>query len=302
MNLFVTGATGYIGSVATEHLVRAGHTLTALARSERSQALLAERGTTPVSGELKDTARVAELASAADAVVWVATSNREDIDAPAVYAVLERLRGTGKTFLYTSGVWVHGNTQGLGDEDSPLDAAEIVAWRRPVEQRVLATPGIRGLVLRPGIAYGRNGGIPSMFTASATERGAARFVGPGDNRWATVFVDDLADLYRRALEGAPAGSVLIGVQGASLSVREIARAASLGVSSAGGRVDSWPLAEARVELGTFADALVLDQCFSSARAELLLGWRPQGPSIAEELRHGSYARASAALAARGGRS
>jgi nucleoside-diphosphate-sugar epimerase len=296
MNVFVTGATGYIGSVVTEQLVRAGHTLTALARSESSQASLAERGVRPVRGELADTARVAELASAADGVVWVATSNREDVDAPAVYAVLERLRGSGKTFLYTSGVWVHGDTHGRGDEDSPLDAAEIVAWRVPVERRVLDTPGIRALVLRPGIAYGRNGGIPAMFAGSVSARGAARFVGSGHNRWASVFVEDLADLYRRALELAPAGSVLIGVQGASSRVSEIARAASFGMGG-GGRIESWPLAVARAELGAFADALVLDQEFSAARAERLIGWRPEGPSILEELRRGSYARASAAPAA-----
>ena len=296
MNLFVTGATGYIGSVATEHLARAGHKLTALARSEQSQTLLDRRGLTPVRGELTDTARVAELASRADAVVWIATSNREDVDAPAVHAVLERLRGSGKTFLYTSGVWVHGNTRGLGDEDSPLDAAELVAWRVPVERRVLATRGIRGLVLRPGIAYGRNAGIPSMLTASVTERGRARFVGSGDNRWATVGVDDLAELYVRTLESAPAGSVLVGVHGGSFPVREIARAASAG-AGAGDRVESWPLPAARAELGAFADALALDQQFSAARAERLLGWRPTGPSIVEELRRGSYAVTSAAPAA-----
>src|SRR5690349_20376806 len=237
MNLFITGATGYIGSVVTEHLLRAGHTLTALARSENSHASLAERGVTPVRGELADTARVAELASAADGVVWVATSNREDVDTPAIFAVLERLRGSGKTFLYTSGVWVHGDTHGRGDEESPLDSAEVVAWGVPVERRVLDTPGIRALVLRPGIAYGRDGGIPAMFARSVSARGVARFVGQGDNRWASVFVEDLADLYRRSLEAAPAGSVLIGVQGASSPVREIARAASLGMGG-GGRVES----------------------------------------------------------------
>lgn len=296
MNLFVTGATGYIGSVTTEHLTRAGHTLTALARSEHSQARLAAQGVTQVRGELSDTARLAELASAAEGVVWMATSNREEIDAPAVDAILERLRGSGKTFLYTSGVWVHGNTRGRGDEDSPLDAAELVAFRVPVERRVLTTPGIRGLVVRPGIVYGRNGGIPSMLSASAAASGAARFVGTGENRWATVWVDDLADLYVRTLERAPAGSVLIGVHGAAFRVREIARAASAGAGAAE-RVVSWPLSEARVELGAFADALVLDQELSSARAERLLGWRPRGPSIVEELRGGSYAIASAAPAA-----
>jgi len=295
MNIFVTGATGYIGSVVTERLLEAGHAITALVRSER-ELTRAPRGITPALGDLADAQGVAELASRSDAVVWVATSNREDIDAPAVSAILERLRGTGKTFLYTSGVWVHGNTRGVGNEDSPLEPAKSVRWRVPLERRVLATLGVRAVIVRPGIVYGRNGGIPALLAASVSTHGAARFIGTGENRWATVYLDDLADLYRRAVEGAQSGSVLIGVQGPSFRVRAIAAAAAEGAGAAG-RTLSWPLEEARVELGAFADALVLDQEFHATRAERTLDWRPTGPTILDELRSGSYAKKVAAPAA-----
>ncbi|MDY7228554.1 NAD-dependent epimerase/dehydratase family protein [Hyalangium rubrum] len=289
MKILVTGATGYIGTAVTEALIRAGHQVQGLARSDAARGKLEARGIQPVRGELSDTAGLAALVPGVDAVIWAATSNTEALDAPAVTAMLERMAGTGKAFLYTSGVWVHGDTRGaVVDEDSPLRSAELVAWRPAVERRVLATPGIRGIILRPGIVYGRAGGIPGMLTSSAREAGAARFVGAGENHWPVVFLEDLADLYLRAVERAPAGTVLLASQGPGVKLKALATAASEG-AGAGGRTTSWNLEEARKQLGAFADALALDQQVSARRAEQLLGWAPHGPSILEELRSGSYA-------------
>jgi nucleoside-diphosphate-sugar epimerase len=261
-----------------------------LSRSRAGDGRLG-RGIEPVRGDLGDVSRLAELTRHVDAVVWAATANREDVDAPAIGAMLARMAGTGKTFLYTSGTWVHGESRGeIVNEATPLAPAEIVAWRVAVEQQVLAAPGLRPLVIRPGIVYGSGGGIPAMFSASLREHGAVRVVGNGENRWAVVFRDDLAKLYVRALAAAPDGSVLIGAQGTTDCVLDLARAASFG-QGGDGRVVAWPLAEARKELGVFADALALDQRVSSARAERLLGWKPMGPSIVDELSRGSYARA-----------
>jgi nucleoside-diphosphate-sugar epimerase len=289
MNILITGATGYVGSAVAAALVAAGHHVRGLSRSAEGDARLASSGIEPVRGELGDRAPLAALTTSVDAVVWAATANRQDLDAPAIEAMLERLTGTGKTFLYTSGTWVHGDTHGdVVSEDSPLVPAELVAWRVAVERRVLATSGLRALVIRPGIVYGSGGGIPAMLTASVSSHGAARFVGTGENRWSVVFREDLAELYVRALAAAPAGTVLLGAQGASEKVLDLARAASEG-RGAEGRVLAWPLAEARQELGIFADALTLDQRVSAARAERMLGWKPKGPPILEELRRGSYA-------------
>jgi nucleoside-diphosphate-sugar epimerase len=292
MRILVTGATGYIGSAVAEALVRGGQRVLGLSRSPGSDVRLASRGIEPKGGDLRDTVHLAGLTTEVDAVVWAATANREDVDAPAIDAMLARLAGTAKTFLYTSGTWVHGDTRGaIANEESPLAPAEIVAWRVAVERRVLAAPGVRSIVIRPGIVYGGGGGIPAMFAASLRSHGAVRFVGTGENRWAVVSRDDLAELYVRALADAPAGSVLIGAHGTSDTVLDLARAASLG-QGAGGRVVSWPLARAREELGTFADALALDQRVSAERARRMLGWKPAGPSIVDELARGSYADAS----------
>lgn len=290
MKILVTGATGYVGSALAGALVRTGRSVLGLSRSAEGDARLASRGIAAIRGELGDPARLGELTEPVDAVVWAATANRQDVDAPAIDAMLARLAGSGKTFVYTSGTWVHGDTKGaIVTEESPLAPAEIVAWRAAVEQRVLKTPGVRSIVIRPGIVYGGGGGIPAMFSESLRAHGAVRFVGSGENRWALVFRADLAELYVRALASAPAGSVLLAVQASSHRVLDLARAASVG-QGAEGRVVAWPLEEARKELGAFADALALDQRASAARAERLLGWKPVGPSIVEELQQGSYAK------------
>ncbi|PTL78798.1 NAD-dependent epimerase/dehydratase family protein [Vitiosangium sp. GDMCC 1.1324] len=289
MKILVTGATGYIGSAVAESLTRAGHQVQGLARSDEAEQKLRSHGIQPVRGDLANTTTIAALVQGVDAVIWTATANREDVDAPAVAAMLERMAGSGKAFLYTSGVWVHGETGGtVADETRPLNPAKLVAWRPAVEQRVLSTPGIRGIVLRPGIVYGRASGIPAMLVSSAREGGAARFVGPGENHWPVVFIEDLADLYLRAIERAPAGTVLLAVQGSSVKLKDIAAAASQGAGK-GGKTASWPLEEARNQFGGFADALALDQKCSARRAEQLLGWVPKGPGILDELSRGSYA-------------
>jgi nucleoside-diphosphate-sugar epimerase len=291
MRIIMTGATGYIGSAVADALVRANHAVTGVAHTTRARADLVERGIHVIVGDIAAPEKLADqiASDAPDAVVWVATANRADIDAPAVDAILERLQGTGAAFIYTSGAWVHGETgDAVIDEDAPLHPVELVEWRVAVERRVLETVGVRGIVIRPGIVYGHGGGIPAMMTTSARNEGAARFVGTGHNRWPLVFIEDLADLYRRAVEKAPAATVLLGVAPTTCSVLDIARAASEG-AGANGRTTAWPVEDARKQLGAFADALAIDQArLSGRRAEVTLGWRPHGPSIVDELRTGSY--------------
>jgi nucleoside-diphosphate-sugar epimerase len=176
------------------------------------------------------------------------------------------------------------------DETSPPNPAALVAWRQAVEDRVLqgAKRGIRSIVIRPAIVYGRGGGIPAGFVDSARKEGAARYIGSGKNHWPMVHLDDLADLYLLAVEKAPAGTLLLGASGESQPVREIAEAASRGAGS-GGRTVATPLEEARKAMGPYADALVLDQLASGRKAREMLGWQPHRPDILEEMERGSYA-------------
>ena len=291
MKIFLTGATGYIGSAVTERLQRAGHELSALARSDAADAKLKNAGIRPLRGDFSQPQSVGSAARAADGVISLATTYDPNIDGPAIDAILDALAGSNKPFIYTSGIWSHGDTEGkVVDELSPPKPAQVVRWRQAVEDRVLqsAARGIRSIVIRPAIVYGRGGGIPAGFTESAQKEGAARYVGTGENRWPFVHVDDLADLYALALEKAPPGTLLLGVSGPSHRVREVAEAASRG-AGAGGKTTGWPLEEARAKLGPSADAMVLDQQATGRRAEQLLGWRPSRPSVLEDMEHGSYA-------------
>ena len=291
MKVFLTGASGYIGTAVADRLRSAGHTITGLARSDATAKRLKAAGIEPVRGDFSNPATVGSAARAADGVISMATTYDPAVDGPAVDAILDALAGSNKPFVYTSGIWSHGDTGGkVVDESSPPHPAAIVQWRQAVEDRVrqAARRGIRTVVIRPAIVYGRGGGIPAGFVESARKEGAARYVGTGNNRWPFVHVDDLADLYLLALERAPAGSLLLGVAGPSRPVRDVAAAASRG-AGAGGRTVAWPLEEARQKLGPYADALVLDQQASGRRAQELLGWHPNRPDVLEDIERGSYA-------------
>lgn len=291
MKVFLTGATGHIGSAVAERLRSAGHQVSALARSDASAAKLTSAGIQPLRGDFSNPASVGSAARAADGVISMATTYDAKLDGPAIDAILDALAGSNQPFIYTSGIWSHGDTAGkVVDENSPPRPATLVAWRQAVEERVLrgAKRGIRTIVIRPAIVYGRAGGIPAGFVESARKHGAAQYVGGGENRWPFVHVDDLADLYLLALEKAPPATLLLGVNGPSYRVREVAAAASRG-AGAGGKTAAWPLEQAQEKLGAYADALALDQQASGRRAQELLGWRPYRPDVIEDIERGSYA-------------
>ncbi|MBV9848887.1 MAG: NAD-dependent epimerase/dehydratase family protein [Armatimonadetes bacterium] len=293
MNVFLTGATGYIGSAAAQALREAGHQVTGLARSDEAAQKLQERGLSARRGDLSDSDSLAAGARAADAVIHTASANDATsprTDPPAITAMLDAVAGTDKPFIYTGGTWEVGDTGGqVVDETFVGQPAALVAWRPAVTQRVLdaAWRGVQSVVIRPGLVYGHGGGMMAMLIQEARRDGVVRYIGTGENHWTMVHVDDLADLYVRAL-GAPAGTLLFGAAGDPVQARDAAEAASLG-GGAGGRTQSWPLEEARQVLGPLADALVLDQQVSGARAQRLLGWNPQSPSVLDDLAHGSYA-------------
>ena len=300
MNVFLTGATGYVGSAIADALLAAGHSVTGLARSEDAARKLIEKGITPRRGDLRSLDGLQAGARAFDGIIHAGTTNDGPSDTAAVCAMLDAVRGSRKPFVYTSGIWVLGDTGGkIADETAPLKPAALVAWRPGLERLVLAAAqdAVRAIVLRPAIVYGQGGGVTADLVRSARETGAARYVGTGENRWPLVHVADLGDLYRRAVEKAPSGALLHAAHGEAYRVRELAEAASVG-AGAGGRTEAWPLEEARKALGPYADALVLDQQVSGAKAKSTLGWSPHGPDALEDLRCGSYAAARASQARR----
>jgi len=293
MEVFLTGATGYIGSAVAEALQKAGHKVTGLARTDEKSKQLEARGVRACLGDLLKPETVTAPARAAEGVIHTASTNDANAaqaDATVVRAILKTLEGTGKPFVYTSGVWVLGSTgDKVADEHTPVNPTPLVAHRPAIEQEVLAYKdrGVRTIVIRPAPVYGRGGSGPKMFTQSARETGAARYVGDGQNRWPFVDVDDLAQLYVLALEKAKPGSLYNAAHGSSYRVREVAEAASIG-AGAKGKTQAWPLDEARKTMHAFADALVLDQQVSSEKAKKELGWSPRAASVLDDLKTGSY--------------
>jgi nucleoside-diphosphate-sugar epimerase len=285
MRIFLTGATGYVGGVVGGALRKAGHEVIGLARTPESGRKLEQNGIIPQRGDLDDPGALAEVAASADTTIH--TAFRRDVNAPLadqafVNAALGRL-GSGQTFLYTSGVWVMGNTEKDADEESPLAPPDVVAWRPAVERKVLgaAGRGVRAVVVRPAMVYGRGGGVVAEFFRSARETGAAVVIGNGDNHWSFVHVDDLADLYVRALDARP-GSLYV-ASGEVQRVRDVAAEASR-AAGAEGRIRTWPVEEAFRQLGPFVHGLALDQRITSRKAERELRWKANAPAVIEEIR------------------
>jgi nucleoside-diphosphate-sugar epimerase len=273
MKIFLTGGSGYIGRATIDALVRHGHTVEALVRSDRAAEAVSARGAVPVRGGLDDLGVLNSAAARAEAVVHLAQAQTGDEDLAAATAMQDGI-GSG-TYVHTGGTWVYGDTHGIVDETAPWNPPSVVAWRRPVEEAVLqrADKGGRPVVVQPGLLYGgENRLIDAFFAQPGREAGAVPYIGDGANRWALVHIDDIAELYVAALKAKP-GSVYAGVGGVNPTARECAQAIarSLGLD---GRTASITLEQARERMGPVADAFALDQQVTPARAGAELGWTP----------------------------
>jgi nucleoside-diphosphate-sugar epimerase len=286
MRIFLTGATGYVGSAVLDALFRGGHEVTALVRDPARAEELAQRGTQVIVGELSKPASYGDAADASDALVHTASEGSKrarEVDAHAIDALLKAASrraagGMATTLVYTSSLWVLGPTQGQATEEWPLRPTTLADWRVDHEQTVLeAGRGtIRTAVVRPGIVYGGARGIVGDLLKDA-QNGLVRVVGDGQNHWPCVYDRDLADLYVRLVASADASGIFHANDEADERVGEIVEAIA---HHAKMRPDvrHMPLEEARAKMGAYADALALDQIVRSPRARAL-GWTPSLRSV-----------------------
>lgn len=283
MRVFLTGATGYIGSAVLEALFRAGHQVVAIARDPEKVERLNARGATAILAEVATPKKYLAEVQTCDAVIHTAFESSPrgvEKDRMAIDTLIGALKTSDqpKTFIYTSGVWVLGKNSWPADEDAPINPAAHVSWRPAHEQLVLEAGenGMRSIVVRPGIVYGGSRGIVSDLLKDALN-GLVRVIGSGKNFWPCVYDRDLADLYVRLVQAPDAAGIFHANDEADERVNEIVEAIAAHVPQKPD-IRHVPLPEAKKKLGTYAEALAMDQRVRSPRARAL-GWSPTLRSV-----------------------
>ena len=291
MKVALTGATGFIGSHVLAELREHGHEVTALVPDDAHANAVAADGARAVVVDLYDRPAVVSLLSDADGAIHTASPGDEtsaNLDAAVADAAIEAFEGTGKPYLHISGAWVYGDNTQI-TEESPFDSPALVAWREPIERRLLDATGVRGVVIVSGVAYGDGGGgVPGVLLGSPRDDdGNLIMLGSGQQHWSTVHVADLADFFRLVLEDDSARGYYVIGDGRNSSVAEITKAAAVAVGAPGAVAGSD--GEAKARLGDyFAEVLLLDQGTDAAKAHSELGWEPSHMGLVDELREGSY--------------
>jgi nucleoside-diphosphate-sugar epimerase len=295
MRVFVTGATGFIGSAVVRELIDAGHQVTGLARSDRAAAALAAARAGVHRGALEDAPNLRSGAAAADGVIHTAyIHDFSENNEPAAYARVDRqaietigaaLAGTGRPLVVASGL-VHTPGRLATEED---DAPDNPAYPRVSEPVALALAGrgVRVSVVRlPPSVHGRgdHAFVPALI-GIARAKGRSAYVGDGSNRWAAVHTLDAAHLFRLALEDAPAGARLHGVADEGVPFADIAEVIGQHLNLP---VTALPPGEAEGHFGLFAMFASMDVPASSALTRKQLGWEPAHPALIPDLDQGHY--------------
>ncbi|MFE9677078.1 SDR family oxidoreductase [Streptomyces sp. NPDC006259] len=298
MRVFVTGASGHVGSAVVPELLQAGHQVVGLARSDKSAAALTAAGAQVYRGDLDDAVGLAAAAASADGVIHLAFKHDAMFagdfegaiaaDLRVIEALGDALAGTGRPLVGTSGTVAFA---GLEVEDTLTEADTLDAGLRiDAENAVvaLAERGIRSSVVRltPTVhsTLDHNGFIPTLISV-ARSKGVAAYVGDGANRWPAVHTLDAARLYRLALESAPAGSRLHAVDDEAIPFRQMAEAIGRGLNLP---VVSIPPTQAEAHFGFLAAHAQADNPSSSTLTQDLLGWKPVQPGLIDDLAQGHY--------------
>jgi len=295
MQVFVTGASGWIGSAVTDELLAHGHKVVGLARSTDSAAALEAKGATAHRGSLDDLDSLAAAAADAEAVVHLAFNHdfanyvaAGHLEHNAVRRMLDTLAGSDRPFLIASGLASAGLDRPLTEDDpSPFHGAD--SMRGGSENLALgyADRGVRAVAVRfaPTVHATGDHGFTAELTRVAKERGVAGYVGDGSTRWAAVHRGDAARLVRLAMEQAQAGTRVHAVGESGIPSRDIATALGehLGVPTAA--IDP---TDVEAHFGWIGRFFGMDMSASSDRTRQLLGWTPAGPTLLEDIAGGAY--------------
>ena len=299
MKVFITGASGFIGSVVAEKLVAKNHEVIGLVRSKEKVRLVKETGAEPLLGDANDRAVLAKGVAPSGAVIHLAQlSVAKPEDYPKVLAfmvqtretLLDLIKGTNKKLLNTSGTAFYPDTsEEIATESTPLATPPMFARMPELDNEIANLNGSVGLTIRPCLVYGRgksgNGPIEQLI-AQAKDNGKSMYVGEGKVQLSFIHVDDLADFYVHAIENIDKSGLYNISSDDFIRTKDFAVALSkaAGVEN---KTASISAEQAQSEFANAANYFIKDMRVSNEKAKST-GWSPQQPSVLEELSEGSY--------------
>jgi len=291
MRVFVTGATGFVGSAVIAELLANGHEVLGLARSDSSAALLAQMGADVLRGTIQDHDALRRGASAADGVAHLAFNHdfskfAENVadDAGAIETIGAALEGSDRPLIVTSGLALQPAGPIATESDNP---GPQFPRRSEAAAAAAAAKGVRASAVRlPPSTHGKgdHGFVPTLIDI-AREKGVAAYVGDGQNRWSATHRADAARVFRLALERGAEGGPFHAVAEESIPFRKIAEAIGKGLNLP---VVSVAPTEAEAHFGWFATFAAMDLAASSARTRALLGWTPTQPGLLTDMEQNGY--------------